>query len=41
MLAERLQTRLLEIPDSMVAPGMRLVLLPEYQGYPKTVVRLV
>nr|XP_022334137.1 hercynylcysteine sulfoxide lyase-like isoform X2 [Crassostrea virginica] len=37
MLAERLQTRLLEIPDSMVAPGMRLVLLPEYQGYPKTV----
>nr|XP_022334107.1 hercynylcysteine sulfoxide lyase-like isoform X1 [Crassostrea virginica] len=37
MLAERLQTRLLEIPDSVVAPGMRLVLLPEYQGYPKTV----
>lgn len=41
MLTERLNTDVLQIPGSMEAPGMRMVLLPEYEGYPKTLVRIV
>ncbi|XP_061177974.1 uncharacterized protein LOC133186718 [Saccostrea echinata] len=36
LVAERLGTEVLQIPKSMEAPGMRLVLLPEYKGYDKT-----
>nr|XP_022334095.1 probable L-cysteine desulfhydrase, chloroplastic [Crassostrea virginica] len=36
LTAERLHTELPRAPPTMLAPGMRLVLLPEYQGYPKT-----
>ncbi|XP_062613834.1 uncharacterized protein LOC134275583 [Saccostrea cucullata] len=36
LVAERLGTEVLQIPKSMEAPGMRLVLLPEYEGYDKT-----
>jgi hypothetical protein len=36
LIAERLNTGVLQIPKSMEAPGMRLVLLPEYEGYEKT-----
>ncbi|XP_061177973.1 uncharacterized protein LOC133186717 [Saccostrea echinata] len=36
LIAERLGTEMLQIPKSMEAPGMRLVLLPEYEGYDKT-----
>lgn len=34
MIAERLGTRTPKIPKSMEAPFMRLVLLPEFEGYP-------
>lgn len=36
MITERLNTDILQIPGSMEVPGMRMVLLPEYEGYPKT-----
>ncbi|XP_048730048.1 uncharacterized protein LOC125647413 [Ostrea edulis] len=36
LIAERLNTEVLQIPKSMEAPGMRLVLLPEFEGYEKT-----
>ncbi|XP_061177980.1 uncharacterized protein LOC133186720 [Saccostrea echinata] len=36
LIAERLGTEVLQIPKSMEAPGMRLVLLPECEGYDKT-----
>ncbi|XP_062620604.1 uncharacterized protein LOC134282183 [Saccostrea cucullata] len=36
LIAERLGTEVLQIPISMEAPGIRLVLLPEYEGYDKT-----
>jgi hypothetical protein len=39
LIADRLNTEVLQIPKSMEAPGMRLVLLPEYEGYEKTWVR--
>ncbi|XP_048727471.2 uncharacterized protein LOC125645722 [Ostrea edulis] len=35
LIAERLKTEVLQIPKSMEAPGMRLVLLPEFEGYEK------
>nr|XP_022320532.1 hercynylcysteine sulfoxide lyase-like isoform X3 [Crassostrea virginica] len=35
MIAERLGTRTPKIPKSMEAPFMRLVLLPEFEGYPR------
>ncbi|XP_048727470.2 uncharacterized protein LOC125645721 [Ostrea edulis] len=36
LIAERLNTEVLQIPKSMEAPFMRLVLLPEIEGYDKT-----
>lgn len=34
MISDKLGTPKPEIPKSMEAPYMRLVLLPEYEGYP-------
>jgi hypothetical protein len=35
LIADRLDTEVLQIPKSMEAPGMRLVLLPDIEGYEK------